>query len=86
MPEELRIMSGKKKIWSSDDCVTSQGKAHDVRTFGPDIEIYASIKWDSYDITTSGCKKSSTPAAVGAYELVGRVGTKTATTKFSIVH
>jgi hypothetical protein len=66
--------------------VTKQAKPHDIRTFGPDIEIYAALKWDSYDITTSSCKKSSTPAAVGTYELVGRVGSKTATTKFSIVH
>jgi hypothetical protein len=83
--EELRIMQGKTKIWSSDDCVRVQGKPHDVRTFGPNIEIYAQVDWSSYDITTNSCRKSALPAKVGSYELVGRVGTKTATTKFSIV-
>jgi hypothetical protein len=82
--EELRITKGSTKIWSSDDCVHPKTPAHDIRTFGPGIEIYAEVKWDSYDITTTTCKKSSDPAPQGKYTLTGRVGTKTATVPFKI--
>jgi hypothetical protein len=85
VPEQLEVMSGKTKIWSSDDCNKAQGKPHDIRTFGPDIEIYAQVKWDSWDISTHGCTKASSPLKDGTYSLVGRVGTKTATAKFTIV-
>jgi hypothetical protein len=85
VPEELEVMAGTTKIWSSDDCGKSQGKPHDIRTFGPDIEIYAEVKWDSYDISTHGCAKAASPLKDGTYSLVGRVGTKTATAKFTIV-
>jgi hypothetical protein len=84
-PEELRIMSGKTKIWSSDDCVRAQGKAHDVRTFRPGIGVYAEVAWSSYKITTHTCTKSPTPAKIGTYQLIGRVGAKKATTPFKIV-
>jgi hypothetical protein len=82
--EELRITQGSTKIWSSDDCAHPKSPAHDIRTFGPDIEIYADVKWDSYDITTSGCTKSKTPAPEGKYTLTGRVGTKSAVVPFRI--
>ena len=85
VPEELRIEQGSTKIWSSDDCVTASGKAHDTRTFHPGDAITAQVKWSSYDITTTTCVKSTTPAAAGSYELVGRLGTKlSAPTKFTI--
>jgi len=85
VPEELRVVAGHTKIWSSDDCGGGRGVAHDIRTFKPNVEIYAEVKWDSYDITTHSCKKSSTPAKVGTYELLGRVGTKSAAVRFAIV-
>jgi len=85
VPEELRVTSGKTKIWSSDDCVKTHGKAHDIRTFAPNIQIYADVKWDTYDITTHSCQKSAYPAKTGTYTLTGRVGTKSATTTFKIV-
>jgi hypothetical protein len=85
VPEELLIEHGTTKIWSSDDCTTSTVKAHDVRTFHPGDAISAQVSWSSYDITTSTCKRSTTPAAVGAYQLIGRVGTKISTpTAFTI--
>jgi hypothetical protein len=82
--EELRITKGSTKIWSSDDCVHPKTPAHDIRTFAPGIEIYAEIKWSSYDITTTTCKKSSDPAPQGKYSLIGRVGTKSTTVPFKI--
>jgi hypothetical protein len=83
VPEELEISQGTTKIWSSDDCGTG-GKPHDVRTFAPGIQIYAEVKWSSYDVTTSSCKKAAHPAKVGSYTLTGRVGTKKASAKFKI--
>jgi hypothetical protein len=88
VPEELYIMRGKTQIWSSDKCQrdTAVGKPHDVRTFQPNIQIYAELQWSSYDITTNDCTKGSTPANVDSYELFARVGTKlSAAVKFNIV-
>lgn len=83
-PEELRVTQGNTVIWSSDACARAGGKVHDVRTFGPDVEIYAEVSWNSYIITTTGCAKSSHPAPAGTYSLVGRVGTATASVPFKI--
>jgi len=85
VPEELYIIRGKTKIWSSDDCGPTPGTAHDVRSFKPGVLIYAELKWSSYDITTHNCKKGTTPAAADSYDLFARVGTKTsAPVKFTI--
>lgn len=86
VPEELTIMRGTTKIWSSGDCGQGKGKAHDVRSFGPHVEIYADLKWSSYNITTTSCTKASVPAVVGTYKLTGRVGTKQTTVKFTITN
>jgi hypothetical protein len=85
VPEELTVTYKNAKVWSSGDCDTTKSTPHDVRTFAPDVEIYAEVKWSSYDKTAGNCKKSATPAATGKYELIGRVGTKSATVPFSIV-
>lgn len=79
--EELMIKHGSTKIWSSDDCSSGGPKPHDVRTFHPGDAVSATIQWSSYDITTNGCKASSTPAPPGSYDLIGRVGTKTGSPK-----
>lgn len=86
-PEELKIMQGSRKIWSSDDCDGATGaKKHDVRTFGPNILIFAALTWNSYLNTAKSCTKGTTPAAKGTYQLYGRVGTATSkATEFKIV-
>lgn len=76
-PEELRIVAGTKKVWSSDDCGPSLAAAHAVRTFAPGVEIYAELTWNSYHIMPNDCVKSATPAHRGTYQIIGRVGTKT---------
>ncbi len=84
-PEELSIASADGTIhWSSDDCAPASSKQQDIRTFAPDIEIYADVKWSSY--STNGCTKTATPAPVGTYTLTGRLGTKTASVPFKIVN
>lgn len=77
-PEELYIMSGKTQIWSSNKCGrdTAVGKAHDVRTFQPGVQIYAELVWSSYDLTSNGCAKSPNPANLGTYDLYAGLGTK----------
>jgi len=88
VPEELYIMRGKTQIWSSDKCErdTAVGKAHDVRTFQPGVQIYAELQWSSYDITTNDCTKGAYPAKTGTYDLYARIGTKlSAPVKFEIV-
>jgi hypothetical protein len=85
--EELEIKDGSTKIWSSDACSSGGPKPHDVRTFHPGDAVSATVQWSSYDITTHSCKASSTPAAVGTYDLIGRVGTKSSSPKsFKIQH
>ena len=79
--EELEIKHGSTRTWSSDDCSSGGPKPHDVRTFHPGDAVSATVQWSSYDITTHGCKASSTPAAVGTYDLIGRVGTKSSSPK-----
>jgi hypothetical protein len=86
--EELYIMRGKTQIWSSDKCDRDKavGKPHDMRTFQPNVQIYAELKWSSFDITTNDCTKGSQPAAVSKdYQLFARLGTKlSAPVKFEI--
>lgn len=77
VPEELRIVQGSRTIWSSDDCGASKAKAHDVRTFGPEVEIYAELTWNSYHVMPDDCVRSASPAPRGSYNVIGRVGTKT---------
>lgn len=88
VPEELYIMRGKTQLWSSDKCDRDKavGKPHDIRTFQPNVQIFADLQWSSYDITTNDCTKGTQPAAVGKdYQLFARLGTKlSAPVKFEI--
>jgi hypothetical protein len=87
-PEELYIMRGKTQLWSSSKCGRDKavGKPHDIRTFQPNVQIYAELLWSSYDITTNDCTKGTQPAAIGKdYQLFARLGTKlSAPVKFEI--
>jgi hypothetical protein len=84
--EELIVERGGNEIWSSDGCHAPGGVMHDVRTFHPGDTIFAQVEWSSYNVTKPECRRLSTPAAVGTYQLVGRLGTKTsAPTSFEIV-
>jgi hypothetical protein len=85
-PEELRVMHGSTKIWSSDDCDAATGaKKHDVRTFQPNIMIQANLTWNSYLNTAKSCTKGRSATPVGTYQLVGRLGSATSkVTEFKI--
>ncbi len=76
VPEELKIVHGSTKIWSSDDCDGANGaRKHDVRTFQPNIMIMASLTWNSYLNTAKSCTKGKSATPVGTYQLYGRLGT-----------
>jgi hypothetical protein len=86
VPESLAIYQGKTKIWSSDDCGGDKGaKQHDIRTFPPNVLIYAKVYWNTYMNTAESCTKGKTPAPRGDYQLTGQLGTAQSTpTTFTI--
>jgi len=72
--QELLILQGKTKVWSSDDCGALHGT--DVKSFGPGLEVSFYVIWDA-KATTAGCDKDKKPwPAPGAYQVVARLGTK----------
>lgn len=75
--QELRLMDGQKVIWSSDDCGARHGS--DVRKFAPDDAVAFTLTWNGKR-SRSGtgakvCTAGATAPAIGAYQLVGRLGT-----------
>ncbi|GAA1822339.1 hypothetical protein GCM10009682_48320 [Luedemannella flava] len=75
--QELRLMDGQKVIWSSDDCSPRHGS--DVRKFAPDDAVAFTLTWNGKR-SRSGtgekvCTAGATAPAIGAYQLVGRLGT-----------
>lgn len=70
--QELRLVQGTAKVWSSDDCGGPTGSF--LRTLAPGEEL------DDFNVTWNGrastnCQTKPVPAA-GGYQLTGRVGTK----------
>jgi hypothetical protein len=75
--QELRIVKGAtaEKVWSSDDCGAARGT--DVRSFPPNFEREYLVTWNGRASTkcTSAMPGGPVPAA-GAYQVLGRLGTK----------
>ena len=76
--QELRVVEGADKIWSSDDCGTARGS--NVRSFIPNFEVSFNVDWNGKMSTTcTGTGASRTPAGpvpdAGRYQVLGRVGT-----------
>ncbi len=74
--QELRLMDGQKVIWSSDDCNPRSGSA--VRRFAPEDAVSFTLTWDGKRSREGTGKKVCTGANapdIGAYQLVGRLGT-----------
>jgi hypothetical protein len=70
--QELYVAQGSTKAWSSDACDALTGT--DTRTFGPGIEIEPYVVWNAR-ATSSGCANRPW-AAIGTYQIVGRLGSK----------
>ncbi|GAA1754279.1 hypothetical protein [Luedemannella helvata] len=74
--QELRLMDGQKVIWSSDDCNPRSGSA--VRRFAPEDAVSFTLTWNGKRSRTGSGTKVCTGAKapeIGAYQLVGRLGT-----------
>jgi hypothetical protein len=70
--QELYILQGNTKIYSSDACDAIRGT--DVRTLAPGDEQEFRVPWDGL-ATSGGCNgRQALPA--GKYLLIGRLGTK----------
>jgi hypothetical protein len=76
--QELRVVEGADKVWSSDDCGTARGS--NVRSFIPNFEVSFNVDWNGKMSTTcTGTGASRAPAGpvpdAGRYQVLGRVGT-----------
>ena len=73
--QELRILSGTTKVWSSDDCSTraDAAAATSVRKIQPGGTFDFYIKWGG-TTSSSGCVTGA-PVTPGKYSLVARLGT-----------
>lgn len=76
--QELRIVLGTEKLWSSDDCGGLTGS--DVRQFPPNLERSYEVIWNGH--SSSSCSPTQkrtptgpTPEQGKEYQLFGRVGT-----------
>lgn len=72
-PQELRVMSGSKIVWSSDYCQTTHGQP-DVRVFGPNVEATFYQEWDGRSLAPNCVRGGTVPA--GSYQVVARLDTK----------
>ena len=76
--QELRIVLGAEKVWSSDDCGTARGS--NIRNFLPNFEVSFNVDWNGKMSTScigTGANRAPAGAApdAGRYQVLGRVGT-----------
>ncbi|MDI1465118.1 hypothetical protein QEZ54_29525 [Catellatospora sp. KI3] len=75
--QELRLLDGTTKVWSSDDCGGPRG--HEVRQFPPNHERAYTVIWNGHASTACAKTMKRTPDGpipdAGDYQLFGRVGT-----------
>ncbi|MGC4895036.1 hypothetical protein [Micromonospora sp. DT31] len=73
--QELYLKAGAEKIWSSDTCGTAKGS--DVQSFTPNFERSYEVAWNGRaDNRCASGLANGNYAAIGAYQLFARVGTK----------
>ncbi len=71
-PQEMRVMQGARRIWSSDDCGGTH--LHDVRTLPPGDELTFYTFWNGRT-SAPGCPAGQAAAPAGTYAAVARLGT-----------
>lgn len=75
--QELRLVQGTEKVWSSDDCGGLRG--HDVRQFPAGHERSYTVIWNGkssrYCVKTGKRTPDGPEPKAGEYQLFGRVGT-----------
>jgi hypothetical protein len=72
--QELRIMDGTRRVWSSDDCEPLHGTS--VRTLYPGVPRAYTVTWSGKD-SMPGCSAARTRVQPGTYDLVARLGSLT---------
>ncbi len=72
-PQELYIVQGARRYWSSDNCGTVKGS--DVRQFAPGAERVYKVTWNGRqsNICTSGAAAGPNPPP-GEFQLLARLG------------
>lgn len=68
---ELRVFSGRDRIWSSDDCKPGGGEA--LTTLAPGKAEVQRVTWDGRR-SLPGCDGSKARAQAGTYRVTARVG------------
>ncbi|HEX5533165.1 MAG TPA: hypothetical protein VFX33_05440 [Actinomycetales bacterium] len=68
---ELLIVSGKDRIWSSDDC--QKGGTSNVQVLKPGAELASSVSWPMQR-SAAGCPADLPAPGAGTYQVTGRVG------------
>jgi hypothetical protein len=68
--QELRVMAGTRRLWSSDDCQPLRGTS--VRTLQPGEKRVYTVTWSGKD-STPGCREARTRVSPGTYQLVARL-------------
>ena len=68
---ELLIVSGKDRIWSSDDC--QKGGTSNVQVLKPGAELASSVQWPMQR-SAAGCPADLPTPSAGTYQVTGRVG------------
>lgn len=72
-PQELYIMQGASRYWSSDTCSTVKGS--DVRQFGPGAERTYKVTWNGRQSNTcSGGAAAGPNPPPGQFQLLARLG------------
>jgi len=70
--QELRVVQGRARLWSSDDCQPSRGSA--VTTLKPGEQRTYDMTW-SGKTSTRGCTTTRTLVKRGNYQVLARLGT-----------
>jgi len=70
--QELSVLAGTRKLWSSDHCSPNRGA--DARTLYPGEKRTYWLTW-SARTSEPGCPKTRTQVGAGSYQLTARLGT-----------
>lgn len=71
--QELRLMYGKQRFWSSDDCSPAHGSRVVVLRASESFRFW--VVWDGKS-SAPGCKAARAAAKPGTYQLLGRLANK----------
>ncbi|HEX6967225.1 MAG TPA: hypothetical protein VF174_00125 [Micromonosporaceae bacterium] len=73
--QEVYLMAGAQRVWSSDTCGTAQGS--NVVSFPPNIAHEYRVAWNGKESTAcAGGAAAGQVAAADEYQIYGRLGTK----------